>query len=48
VKVIIAVAGLSLRMLGASILNRMALFRPKAILMDNLFYILKPSWITGV
>lgn len=46
--VVAAATGLSLRMLGASALDREASVRPKTMLMDDLFHPLKPPWIIRV
>jgi len=43
-----ATTGLSLRMLGASALDREASLRPKATLVDNLFHTLEPPQMRGV
>src|SRR6266849_2517274 len=43
-----AASGLSLRMLGGSALDRKPPLRPKAMLADNLFHSLEPSWMMGV
>src|SRR6266436_4712997 len=43
-----ATTGLSLRMLGASTLDRKAHLRPKAVLADNLFHTLEPPQKSGV